>query len=157
MATNQELNTIIGDLQARTGNNRTLDDALVDEASAAEHPLHGEFDWDDVVAGPKWRREQAKRLIKLARIEVADTTKTDRSVRVPAFVRNPVEPPGSYIPMVRLREDADVALEVVRREFERVYRALERAEKVAAAIPGMAMQVAVERARIGALMRRFAT
>jgi hypothetical protein len=154
MATNEPLNAIIGEIAARTGNNRALDDVVVEEAAALDHPLHDEFIWDDAVAAGIQRRDHAKKLIKLARIEMTDPV-TQRTIRLPSFIRNPLEPPGSFIPMVRLREDRDVAIEVVRREWQRIHSAIDRAEKVSAAIPEMAAMVSVERERIRAFLRRI--
>lgn len=36
---------------------------LVDEARPDESPLHGLFEWDDVVAADSWRRHEARRII----------------------------------------------------------------------------------------------
>ena len=38
--------------------------AVVDAARDVESPLHGCFEWDDKVAGEKYRLEQAQRLIR---------------------------------------------------------------------------------------------
>ena len=38
-------------------------DLLVASATKADHPLHQYFDWDDSVAGRKWRKAQAMAMI----------------------------------------------------------------------------------------------
>ncbi len=45
---------------------------LVDVARAPGHPLHPRFEWDDTVAGEKFRRHQARQLIRSVRIRVID-------------------------------------------------------------------------------------
>jgi hypothetical protein len=42
---------------------------VVDEARQEDAPLHGRFEWDDSIAGEKYRLEQAARLIRTVRIE----------------------------------------------------------------------------------------
>jgi len=42
---------------------------VVDEARQIGAPLHGRFEWDDSVAGEKYRLEQASRLIRAVKIE----------------------------------------------------------------------------------------
>lgn len=41
---------------------------VVDTARDPEHPLHDRFEWDDAIAGEKWRREQAHELIRSVKI-----------------------------------------------------------------------------------------
>jgi hypothetical protein len=38
---------------------------VVDVAADPAHPLHSHFDWDDKVAGDKWRLEQASQLLRV--------------------------------------------------------------------------------------------
>lgn len=45
-------------------------DLLVAEAQDADHPLHQHFEWDDTVAGRKWRRAQALAMIIATRYVV---------------------------------------------------------------------------------------
>lgn len=41
---------------------------VVDEARPTDHPLHDRFEWDDSVAGERWRREQARLLIRSVKV-----------------------------------------------------------------------------------------
>lgn len=45
-------------------------DLLIEEAGKPKHPLHSYFDWDDSVAGPKWRKTQATALIMTSKFVV---------------------------------------------------------------------------------------
>jgi|RhiMethySRZTD1v2_1073278.scaffolds.fasta_scaffold1685908_1 hypothetical protein len=45
---------------------------VVDVARDPAHPLHARFEWDDSVAGEKYRRHQARQLIRSVRIRVID-------------------------------------------------------------------------------------
>ena len=42
---------------------------IVDMASNPETECHDLFDWDDSVAGPKWRKEQARKLLSNLKVE----------------------------------------------------------------------------------------
>lgn len=52
----------------RASHGRLTPELVVDEARNPDHPLHHRFDWDDVVAGEKWRRVQAGELIRSVRV-----------------------------------------------------------------------------------------
>ncbi len=56
---------------------------VVDEARDEDHPLHSRFQWDDSIAGEKWRHAQAQELIRSVRVvyRKADKGKPERSVR----------------------------------------------------------------------------
>jgi hypothetical protein len=45
---------------------------VVDVARDPQHPLHPRFEWDDTVAGEKYRVHQARQLIRSVRIRVID-------------------------------------------------------------------------------------
>lgn len=54
------------------------------EAAKANHPLHGEFEWDDKKAGKLFRLNQARQLIASVRIRIVDENATFEPIR--AFV-----------------------------------------------------------------------
>lgn len=51
---------------------------VVDEASQETSPLHSRFEWDDRIAGDKYRLTQAAQLIRVARIEYTAPGSEDR-------------------------------------------------------------------------------
>lgn len=67
----------------------TLDgETVVNEAQAPEHPLHHRFEWDDRVAGHKYRVQQAEQMIRSVKIETAPPSANDGPHYVRAFVSN---------------------------------------------------------------------
>jgi len=67
-------------------------ETVVAEARSKKSPLHQYFDWDNKVAGEKWRLEQARSLIRRAIIVVGEPEK-----KVRAFVH--VRSANSYKPV----------------------------------------------------------
>ncbi len=51
---------------AATNNGILLPEAVVEAAKSKRSPLHGQFDWEDSVAGHNWRLWQARQLISVA-------------------------------------------------------------------------------------------
>lgn len=96
---------------------------VVDEARDASHPLHHRFEWDDTVAGAKWREAQAHELIRSVKISYATSTGGTRDVRAFHAVRQPVG--HVYEPVERVVED-DTMRAVVLADMERQWRELRR-------------------------------
>ena len=57
---------------------------VVDEARPEGAPLHSRFEWDDAVAGEKYRLTQASALIRVVRIEYT-TSESDEKKFIRAF------------------------------------------------------------------------
>jgi hypothetical protein len=74
-------------------------------AQPEDHPLHQRFEWDDSVAGPLYRREQAAQIIRSARI-VIEREPERPPVSVRAFVAREemglAESPGEYVPVTEV-------------------------------------------------------
>ena len=59
---------------------RMLTGAVVEAARPCDAPLHPAFSWDDSVAGEKWRRHEARNLIRSVMVVTTDTeTGTEES------------------------------------------------------------------------------
>lgn len=73
-------------------------DQVVEMAKDPGTESHALFDWDDAVAGPKWRKEQAKLIMRNLKVEFVheevseDEAKAFTPVRL--FYGNPVESNG---------------------------------------------------------------
>lgn len=73
-------------------------DEIVDMASNPETESHDLFDWDDAIAGPKWRKEQANKILQNLKVEFVQSDdkpegqKTFTPVRL--FYGNPCERKG---------------------------------------------------------------
>ena len=57
---------------------------VVDEARPKDAPLHDRFEWDDAIAGEKYRRVQGAQLIRVVRIEIT-TPNSDEKKFIRAF------------------------------------------------------------------------
>lgn len=94
---------------------------VVDEARAADHPLHQRFEWDDAIAGEAWRRDQAHRLIQSVQIVYAKATETSPEKRVRAFHAVRSEKGNVYEPVMDVIKDPFMR-ELVLRDMERAWK-----------------------------------
>lgn len=107
--------------------------AVVDAARRRSHPLHDYFEWNNEVAGEKYRLEQARALIRSVRVVIETRSAPIRTVY---YVRDPRRPPEEqgYVSLPVLRSDEELARDAILREFERAAAALERAKSLARAV-----------------------
>lgn len=96
---------------------------VVDEARDETHPLHTRFEWDDAVAGEKWRQEQAHELIRTVKIAYAAPDGQQRDVR--AFHAMRKANGFTYEPVEKVAAD-EMSTAILLREAEREWRALHR-------------------------------
>lgn len=103
---------------------------VVDAARAEDHPLHSRFEWDDAVAGEKYRLGQARQLIRVVRETYTDAGGRPADVRT--FHAIPRAEGGmAYEPLSEIVHD-DIASQVLLRSMEREWRQLKaRYEKFA--------------------------
>lgn len=96
---------------------------VVEEARLPGHPLHSSFEWDDSIAGEKYRHVQARELIRSA--VVVYRQPDGAPVRVRAFHSiNRVDGP-SYVPIAEIAEDPmmrKVVLQGAEREWKTLLR-----------------------------------
>lgn len=105
---------------------------VVDLARDENHPLHGEFEWRDGVAAEKFREEQARELIRGARLHV---TVHEVSIEAQAFLRDPASPAHQqgYTSITRVAADERLASEAVAQELRQAAGLLRRARDIATA------------------------
>lgn len=96
---------------------------IVEEAAAEEHPLHGRFEWDDSVAGHKYRLSQAKQLIRVVKEAYIDRSGAPSDVRF--FHAIPREDGMVYEPLPEIVGD-DLASKVLIQSMEREWRSLRK-------------------------------
>lgn len=94
--------------------NKNLVDASRDENS----PLHNEFEWNDTIAGEKWRREQARSMIANLKIVVNEV---ENKEPIRAFVKlvkgsDKLETP--YEPMQVVIKTKDMRETLIERALE---------------------------------------
>lgn len=92
-------------------------EVVVEEARSEAHPLHARFEWDDGVAGERWRLQQAHVLIQSVKITYTDRKGNSKDIRAFQAVRHEE---GSYVyePTEEVIHDP-VLNELVRREMDR--------------------------------------
>ena len=59
---------------------------VVEAAKPRTHPLHHRFEWDNRIAGPKYREIQAMELIRQVKLVRPSETEPDKNERIRAFV-----------------------------------------------------------------------
>jgi hypothetical protein len=60
---------------------------LVDTARDPKHPLHRYFEWDDTVAGERWRQEQALQMIRASKyVELLNDARANQVSQVVSHV-----------------------------------------------------------------------
>jgi hypothetical protein len=108
---------------------------VVRRASDPQHPLHSCFTWDDGSAANAWRLEQARSLIRSARIIIhpRQEAPTQQLRLAPAFVRDPTKAGDQqgYVSVLAIKNDIDRARDVMLAYLSRVESALARAMAVA--------------------------
>lgn len=94
---------------------------LVDVARDQSHPLHSRFEWDDSVAGEKYRQVQAAELIRSVKISFTERGGEEKHVR--AFHAVARAESSTYMPIEEVVQD-EFAKALVLRTAEREWRAL---------------------------------
>jgi hypothetical protein len=117
---------------------RTLADAsgyiepsrLVDVAREPDNILHDEFEWDVQRAAEEQWIDQARRLIRLVRVEI---TVEHREIRAVGYVIDPDRPPTSrrYVDLTVAARNREQAHEIIRDEMSRITAAVRRAQAIA--------------------------
>jgi hypothetical protein len=100
---------------------------VVDAARDKKHPLHGRFEWNDKVAGERYRRQQAHQLIRVARLPLSYADHPTGPSHIRAFVAVPRG--GSTQPDYQPIEDAladPFTQRLVMQAMERDIAALQR-------------------------------
>lgn len=95
---------------------------VVDVARDPEHPLHSRFEWDDSVAGERYREIQARELIRVVKVTEAAGDNDVRRVRSFLSVQRPDGP--SYVPAEEVKADplmARMVLQAAEREWRQLY------------------------------------
>lgn len=97
---------------------------VVDAARAKSHPLHDRFEWDNRVAGEKYRQHQAAELIRSIKVEWVSeepTTEGDRVRKYHSVTRADVT---SYEPVEVVMADEFMRAVVIKqaeREWKQMY------------------------------------
>ena len=96
---------------------------VLDEARPEDHELHDEFEWDDEVAGEKYRLGQARELIRSVRVTYREGTETEGPRTYRAWSSLPAEDGRAYLPTEEAIEDPfqrKLLVQEMRRELRAV-------------------------------------
>lgn len=128
--TNAELRAILDSIGEASGGVNTPE-SIVLASRPADHPLHGEFVWDNKAAGHEYRLEQARRLMR--RVRYVSRTVHSGPVRVPHYVHSPALDRGEagYVAITSVERNTRNARVVLDDEMMRVVGAIRRANAVA--------------------------
>lgn len=108
---------------------RLTAEAVVEAAKNPKSPLHNSFTWNVRQAAQKRWLDEARELIRSVKIEVRNT---EFHVEIPRYVRDPAAAPEQgYVSVAQLRNEKDVARELLKSEFARASSSLARAKHLA--------------------------
>lgn len=125
-------------------------EAVVQDATDPDSPLHDQFEWDDSIAAAKHRLWQARCVISSVTVKYEVESKV---ISTPRYVHDPkLGGTQGYIEVASARSEKDVARDVVSAELGRVEAALERARSIAGALG-----ISVEQALADMIERAQAT
>jgi hypothetical protein len=131
MTTLEERQTILAELEGTLGRAPTPDD-IIEAAESPEHPLHGDFEWDDSKAGHRWRQAQARAILRTVQVISIIHGKTVRHVR---YVHNPdAGHHQGYINVATVEPRSAEALRVLQMCVGRIRSHIRTARSVAAVL-----------------------
>ena len=97
MSTNQWLLDILLAIREEFG--ELTPDIVVQAATPEDHPLHHRLEWNDTVAGAKYRKQQAHQLIRSVRVTYRDASDQEKSVRALIAMPRPASLISQYEPV----------------------------------------------------------
>lgn len=97
---------------------------VVQEARPESHPLHNRFEWDDSVAGERWREQQAHELIRTVRVTYREASDAGPEKTVRGFHAIKRESGYVYEPAEKVAANP-VLTELVLMDMRREWQALQ--------------------------------
>ena len=102
---------------------------IVNEARDPNHPLHGEFDWDDQSAANQHRLAVARALLR--QIEYIGQDITGRPVEAVGYVHEPGVKTQSYVPLSGIAKNRSKSLDLLNQEVAQCEGMIHRAQRIA--------------------------
>jgi hypothetical protein len=132
VTTMEQVRSVLDEIAAKEGG-VLRPEAVVEEARAADHPLHDRFDWNDTTAAHAHRVEQARNLIQT--VKYVSRTET-HVVKTVYYVRDPQAAPGEqgYKSLPQIMSSDGSAASLLHQEFRRALVILERARDLSLAL-----------------------
>jgi hypothetical protein len=106
----QAIGEAIAKVKSATTNPKDLAAHVLEAAKNRRNPLHKHFEWDDAVAGHKYRLEQARSIIRLIRVE--PTNENDRPTR--AFISVKDSKGVAYRDLGEIKRSADLQISLLK-------------------------------------------
>jgi hypothetical protein len=78
---------------------------VVDAARPDDAPLHSRFEWNDEIAGERYRLDQAREIIRSVRVVYRDATTEERARSYRMFSSAMTEEGRAYLPTQAMLED----------------------------------------------------
>lgn len=110
---------------------------VLDSARDPDHPLHSRFEWDDSVAGERYRLDQARQLIRVVKLPSEPGRPSD--LRAFVSVRGQDSRAGEYVPTEEAMGDPftrRLVLSAMEREWKALKARYEHLAEFAAMIEG---------------------
>ena len=98
---------------------------VVDEARDEAHPLHDRFEWDNQIAGEKYRLDQARRLIRSVRVVYREASESEAARTVRAYHAIRDEQGNAYQPVEEIVEN-QIATKILLQDMHREWLQLKR-------------------------------
>ena len=131
MTTIEQRKAILDEMEAALGRPPTPDD-VINIATDPQHVLHGDFEWNDGLAGHHWRQMQARSLLRSVEIVVI---RQGRAVHSVEYVRNPsLGRQQGYVNVTTVTKRSAEAREILHMLVRRVRSHVETAREVAAVL-----------------------
>jgi hypothetical protein len=89
---------------------------LVEEARPPDAPLHPAFEWDDRVAGEKYRQEQAGYILRMLVVRQVDDDPLPEPMRAFVSVETP-QGDNRYVGLVHAMSDVELRNQIVERAW----------------------------------------
>lgn len=89
---------------------------VLKEAKQIDNPLHSWFDWEDTIAGEKWRLHQARLLISSIRVKIMfDKGASSYRKYLNVTIETDGEPQRFYVRTEEVLKDEDLKEQILRR------------------------------------------
>ena len=133
MTTRTQREKILAKMRAARGGRHVSAEELLAEAAAPEHPLHGDFQWDDSAAAHAWRMQQARAIVRTVQV----ATITDMvPISCVAYVRDPAlsSRQQGYLAIDAVTKKSEEARSIIHMLIHRIRTHVENARSVAGAL-----------------------
>lgn len=92
---------------------------LINEAKDKNNPLHDLFDWDNNIAGDKWRLQQARVIINEVKV-VIDEKEYYAFENVSVKVNDNLEHKREYMPIVTIMSNKELRQQIIRSALQQL-------------------------------------